>query len=158
MDQQLANKQTNKQTPICTPNCGTVTTSDKVPQSSKVQQEPQTTHMTRPYGSVLHFIIFTPQQEKNGDVPPLPLRKHYLRKFRGVLFLPDPQFLSLSKLWFVRCDSGFVQIVFDFSQILLGIHLVHGCKKHRLFFQTASQVVTLRMSRQGQSTQARARC
>ena len=27
-------------------------------------------------------------------------------------------------------DSGFVQIVLNFFQILIGIHRVHGCEKH----------------------------
>ena len=34
-----------------------------------------------------------------------------------------------SPLVFVRCDSGFVQIVFDVSPILFSIHRVHGCEE-----------------------------
>ena len=31
---------------------------------------------------------------------------------------------------FVRCDSGFVQIVLDFFQILIVVHRVHCCEEH----------------------------
>ena len=33
---------------------------------------------------------------------------------------------------FVRCNSGFVQIVFNFFQILSSTHRVHGCEEHWL--------------------------
>ena len=33
---------------------------------------------------------------------------------------------------FIRCVSGFVQIVFNFFQILSSIHRVHGCDDHFL--------------------------
>ena len=33
---------------------------------------------------------------------------------------------------FVHCDSGFIQIVLNFFQILFGVHRVHGVEKHRL--------------------------
>ena len=33
---------------------------------------------------------------------------------------------------FVRCDSEFVQIVFNFAVILSSTHRAHGCEKHRL--------------------------
>ena len=60
--------------------------------------------------------------------------------------LIELQSLSLSKLqiapthciavsfpsMFPRCDSGFVQIVFNFSLILSSIHRVHGCEGHWL--------------------------
>ena len=33
---------------------------------------------------------------------------------------------------FVRCGSGFVQIVLDFFQILIVLHRVHCCEEHSL--------------------------
>ena len=33
-------------------------------------------------------------------------------------------------IFFVHCESGLIQIVLDFFQILVGVHRVHGCEKH----------------------------
>ena len=43
-------------------------------------------------------------------------------------------------IFFVHRNSGFVQIVLNFSRILTGVHRVHGCEKHGLPvpFETSS--------------------